>query len=143
MRIDSCVLPFKSQPALNTEILTLPSGQAAEGAQLDALNSTGKVPFTPTPDQVNSAAFKVIVGAPKYTSSGDLVGTIYDGLNTNGLAEVKTGSSVLDSSYQLRLQTYGSLINDTPLTIYTNRPVNSTFQQYLKNWDVGVQPLPK
>jgi len=92
---------------------------------------------------VNSAAFKVIVGAPKYTSSGDLVGTIYDGLNTNGLAEVKTGSSVLDSSYQLRLQTYGSLINDTPLTIYTNRPVNSTFQQYLKNWDVGVQPLPK
>lgn len=120
----------------------LVSGQAAEAQQLSALNSTGKVPFTPTPDQVNSAAFQVIVGPPQYTASGDLVSTIYDGLNEDGLAEIKTGSSTLDSSYQLRLQTYGALVNDTPLTIYTSRPVNPTFQNYLNNWGVSVQPLP-
>ncbi|GLQ51351.1 hypothetical protein ACFFJT_09110 [Dyella flava] len=118
------------------------SGQAAEAQQLAALNSTGKVPFTPTPDQVNSAAFQVIVGPAQYTASGDLVSTIYDGLNADGLAEIKTGSSTLDSSYQLRLQTYGALVNDTPLTIYTSRPVNPTFQNYLNNWGVSVQPLP-
>ncbi|WP_221437774.1 putative Ig domain-containing protein [Rhodanobacter sp. A1T4] len=122
----------------------LVSGQAAEPQQLAALNSTGKVPFTPSPDQVNSAAFQVIVGKPQYTASGDLVGTIYDGLNEDGLAEIKTGSSTLDSSYQLRLQTYGALVNDppTPLTIYTSRPVNPTFQNYLTRWGVSVQPLP-
>ncbi|WP_161805639.1 hypothetical protein, partial [Frateuria defendens] len=92
--------------------------------------------------QVNSAAFKVIVGEPKYTASGDLVGTIYDGANFGGLAELKNGSSVLDSSYQLRLQTYGSLINDMPFTIYTSRPVNPAFQGYLTRWGVSVQPLP-
>jgi filamentous hemagglutinin len=118
------------------------SGQAAEAEQLAALNSSGKVPFTPTPDQVNSAAFKVIVGEPKYTASGDLVGTIYDGSTTDGLAEIKTGSSVLDSSYQLRLQTYGSLVNDTPFSIYTNRAVNPTFLDYLTRWGVSVKPLP-
>jgi filamentous hemagglutinin len=119
------------------------SGQAAEAGQLAALNSTGKVTFTPTPDQVNSAAFNLIVGQPKYTPSGTLVGTIYDGSTTGGLAELKNGSSPLDSSYQLRLQTYGSLINNTPLTIYTSRPVNPTFGQWLSNWGVSVQPLPK
>jgi len=119
------------------------SGQAAEAGQLAALNSTGKVTFTPTPDQVNSAAFNLIVGQPKYTPSGDLVGTIYDGSTMSGLAELKNGSSPLDSSYQLRLQTYGSLINNTPLTIYTSRPVNPTFGQWLSNWGVSVQPLPK
>lgn len=118
------------------------SGQAAEAQQLTALNSTGKVPFTPTPDQVNSAAFKVIVGDAKYTSSGDLVGPIYDGLNLDGLAELKNGSSVLSSSYQLRLQTYGALVNDSPLTIYTSRPVNPVFQDYLTRWGVSVKPLP-
>ncbi|MBB6249434.1 hypothetical protein HDE80_004511 [Rhodanobacter sp. A1T4] len=86
----------------------------------------------------------MIVGKPQYTASGDLVGTIYDGLNEDGLAEIKTGSSTLDSSYQLRLQTYGALVNDppTPLTIYTSRPVNPTFQNYLTRWGVSVQPLP-
>ncbi len=55
---------------------------------------------------------------------------------------LKNGSSVLDSSYQLRLQTYGSLINDMPFTIYTSRPVNPAFQGYLTRWGVSVQPLP-
>ena len=85
----------------------------------------------------------MIVGTPKYTASGDLVGTIYDGANPAGLAELKNGSSVLDSSYQLRLQTYGALANDTPLTIYTDRPVNPVFLDYLTRWGVTVQATPK
>ena len=121
------------------------SGQAAEAGQLEALNSSGKVLFTPTPEQANSAAFQLIVGDPQYTASGDLVGTIYDGQNADGLIELKNGSSMLNSSYQLRLETYGSLVNGengTPFSIYTSRPVNPTFQQYLTNWGVSVQPLP-
>ncbi len=55
------------------------SGQLAEGPILDSLGSSGKVPFTPTADQINSAAFNVIVGEPQYTSTGAPVGTIFDG----------------------------------------------------------------
>ena len=117
-------------------------GQNVEAAYLNALGSTGKVPFTPTPEQVDSVAFKVIVGGAKYADSGELVGTIYDGASGKGLAEVKTGSSSLESSYQLRLQTYGSVVKGAPLTIYTSRPVNPTFMNYLTRWGVKVEPLP-
>lgn len=120
----------------------LRAGIAAEPELVAAIGSSGKVPFTPTEAQVNSAAFRVIVGEPKYTPAGALEGTIYDGLTAGGLAEIKTGSSVLDSSYQLRLQTYGALVNDLPYTIYTSRPVNPTFDRYLTTWGVAVKPLP-
>ncbi|KVN42198.1 adhesin [Burkholderia pyrrocinia] len=119
------------------------AGQSAEAAQLAALNSSGKVPFTPTPEQVNSAAFNVIVGQPKYTPSGDLVGVIFDGNTPGGLVEIKNGTSPLDSSYQVRLETFGSLINNTQFTILTNRPVNPTFSQWLERWGVKVAPLPQ
>jgi len=62
--------------------------------------------------------------------------------SADGLAEIKTGTHTLDSSYQLRLQTYGSVVNDTPLTIYTSRPVSPTFSDYLTRWGVSVKPLP-
>ncbi|WP_325089071.1 hypothetical protein [Burkholderia contaminans] len=119
------------------------NGKAVEGGQLNALQSAGKITFQPSLDQVNSVAFQLIVGQPRYTPSGSLVSTIYDGSTTTGLAELKNGSSSLGSSYQLRLQTYGSVVNGTPFTIYTSRPVNPTFSQYLNNWGVTVKPLPK
>ncbi|AEF99541.1 RHS repeat-associated core domain-containing protein [Methylomonas methanica] len=119
------------------------SGQIAEAEQLAALNSSGKVSFTPTATQIDSAAFKIIVGEAKYTAAGTPVGTIYDGSIASGLAEIKNGASTLNSSYQLRLQTYGSLVNNTPYSIYTSRPVNQTFQEWLTNWGVSVKPLPK
>lgn len=119
------------------------AGKAAEVEQLDALGAGPQVSFTPTQAQIDSSAFKVIVGDAKYTAEGNPVGTIYDGTIGNGLGEIKTGTSPLDSSYQLRLQTYGSLLNDTPYTIYTSRPVNPTFSDLLTRWGVNVQPLPK
>jgi len=61
----------------------------------------------------------------------------------SALGEIKTGSSVLDSSYRLRLQTYGTLVNDMPFTIYTSRPFNATFGAWLTRWGVTAQPLPK
>ncbi|MDB6010071.1 MAG: repeat-associated core domain protein [Gammaproteobacteria bacterium] len=56
------------------------------------------------------------------------------GVNQDGLAEVKTGESELSSSYQRRLEVYGAVVNDTPLTIYTDRPINPTFRDYLTRW---------
>ena len=120
----------------------LRSGQLAEGSILDSIGSTGKVAFTPTADQINSAAFQVIVGDARYTATGAPVSTIFDAATAAGLAEVKTGSSVLNSSYQLRLQTYASLVTEQPFTLYTSRPINAEFSQWLSRWGVGVQPLP-
>ena len=121
----------------------LVAGRLAEPGILQALGSSGKVSFQPTPAQANSAAFRVIVGEPEYTAGGQLVGTVYDGAIGNGvLAEIKTGQSVLSSSYQLRLQTYGALVNDTPFSIYTSRPLNNTFNDWLVRWGVDVKPLP-
>ncbi|MDR2240738.1 MAG: hypothetical protein LBE33_09875 [Zoogloeaceae bacterium] len=129
--------------AESAAINPLRAGQLAEIEQLNALGSGGKVAFTPTQAQIDSATFKLIVGDAKYTAQGTPVGTIYDASLGTGLGEIKTGSSVLNSSYQLRLQTYGSLVNDTPFTIFTSRPVNPTFGDWLTRWGVEVKPLPR
>jgi RHS repeat-associated protein len=111
-----------------------------ESDRLAALNVPKNTTlFQPTSDQVQSAAFQVIVGPPQYTAGGQLVGTISDGTAGGGLLEIKGGSSTLNSSYQLRLQTYNSVVNNVPLTIETTRPVNPTFMNYLQNWGVTVK----
>jgi RHS repeat-associated protein len=93
--------------------------------------------FRPTLEQTKSAAFSVIVGQAKRTSVGQFVGTIVDSTEF-GLLEIKSGSSVLDSTYQLRLQVYQSVVNKIPLTIESSRPVNQAFLDYLTRWGVNV-----
>jgi RHS repeat-associated protein len=116
----------------------LSAGVDYEAARLAARDvSKNTTIFQPTPEQVDSAAFQVIVGEPQYTAGGQLVGTIYDSTQ-GGLLEIKGGSSTLNSSYQLRLQVYNSVVNDTPLTLETTRPINSTFMNYLNRWGVNV-----
>jgi filamentous hemagglutinin len=67
------------------------AGQAAEARQLGLLNLAGNnTVFRPTADQINSAAFNVIVGEARYTPSGLPVGTAFDSL-TAGFSEIKTG----------------------------------------------------
>ena len=81
------------------------------------------------------------MGEPRFTAGGLPVGTVID-VTQGGFVELKTGLSVLNSSYQLRLQTYRSFIEDTPYTIETMRPINPTFQDYLQRWGVTVEPPP-
>jgi filamentous hemagglutinin len=94
----------------------------------------GTTVWRPTPAQMNSAAFNVIVGRPKFTPKGDPVGVIVDSV---GL-ELKGGSSMLESSYQLRLMTYRALVLQEPLTIRTTRPINPTFEAWLGRWGVSI-----
>jgi hypothetical protein len=84
---------------------------------------------------MDSAAFRVVVGQPKFTRRGEAVGTIPDSI---GL-EIKGGDSPLGSSYQLRLMTYRALIEDEPLTILTTRPVVQSFEDWLTRWGVGIE----
>jgi hypothetical protein len=93
--------------------------------------------WRPTQADMDSAAFKVIVGEPKFTPGGLPKGTIFDG-TLGGNLEIKGGSSTLDSTYQLRLQTYRSLKTNTPLTIETTRPINPSFKEWLDRWGVSV-----
>lgn len=86
---------------------------------------------------MESALFAVIVGPAKFTRGGKPVGTIFD-VSGPGFTERKSGSSVLDSSYQLRLQTYRAVSTHAPFTISTTRPVNPSFQQWLDSWGVAV-----
>jgi hypothetical protein len=79
----------------------------------------------------------VIVGDAKYTQTGLLRGTVPDSTQ-GGLLEIKSGTSVLDSSYQMRLQVYRSLKEGVSHTIDTTRPVNPTFQAWLERWGVTV-----
>ena len=94
--------------------------------------------WRPTIEQTQSAAFKVIVGKPKYTSGGLLRGSILEATEP-GFLEIKSGRSVLNSTYQLRLQTYRSLVEDTPYTIRTTRPVNPQFRSWLERWGVTIE----
>jgi hypothetical protein len=57
-----------------------------------------------------------------------------------GFLEIKTGKSVLNSSYQMRLQNYRSLMENTPYTIQTSRPINQ-FKAWLDFWGVTVEGL--
>jgi hypothetical protein len=116
----------------------LRAGQLHEAEQLARLGvEKNNLVFRPSVEQANSAAFKVIVGEPKYTPGGQLKGTIFDGAE-NGYLEIKGGKSELNSTYQLRLQTYKATIDNKPFTIQTTRPVNSQFQTWLDTWGVNV-----
>jgi RHS repeat-associated protein len=121
---------------------TLRAGQLVEAPALKAIGSTGKVVFRPSPEEMKGATFKLIVGDAKFTATGTPRGTVFDGRAGIGLAEIKSGASVLSSSYQLRLQTYASLIKSHPFTIYTSRPVNAEFGAWLRRWGVSIKPIP-
>jgi hypothetical protein len=113
----------------------LTAGQTFEADQLSALGiDKNRTVLRPTLDQVNSPTFQAIVGDAQYTGEGEFKGTIFDGTQ-NGNLEIKGGTSALQSTYQLRLQTYFSVTNDQPYTIMTTRPVSADFQKWL---DFGV-----
>jgi hypothetical protein len=124
----------------------LKEGVARETARLDAI---GKGPNTivwrPELADIESSAFKIIVGTAKKTPKGEWVGTKFDSVD-GGLLEIKHGSSVLGSSYQLRLQTYYFLKNpdnipELTFTLQSQRPINSAFEVWLKRWGVIVEKI--
>jgi hypothetical protein len=121
----------------------LKSGLAAEAMALEALKiSKNTAVWRPTMEQTRSLAFKSIVGDPRFTTTGLARGTVLDSVES-GFTEIKSGSSTLDSTYQLRLQTYRALLEKQPLTIYTNRPVDLQFGQWLGPRGVQIEPLPE
>jgi filamentous hemagglutinin len=116
-------------------------GKQVEAAELKALGLDPEtVTWRPEPWRIETATFKAIVGPAEYTPSGRLRGTILDATD-GGFLEIKYGRSVLSSTYQMRLQTYRSLIEDTPYAIRTSRPLNPRFKAYLDFWGVSVEPL--
>jgi len=134
-RVRTGLAKIRTQPG-SPQHLT--RGRAFEAQQLAEIGAPKNTTvWRPTRAQTESAAFETIVGEPKFTPGGSPVGTILD---TAGL-EIKGGVSPLGSSYQLRLQTYRSLVLDEPLTIVTTRPVRSTFQAYLERWGVTVESI--
>jgi hypothetical protein len=120
----------------------LTSGQIAEAQALQMLKLAKNTEvWRPSPEQIGSEDFVSIVGSPHYTATGLARGTVLDSVIA-GFSEIKSGSSVLDSTYQLRLQTYRSIIEKKPLTIYTSRPVDAHFGQWLHPHGVSIKPLP-
>jgi hypothetical protein len=96
--------------------------------------------WRPTIEQTQGAAFQVIVGVPKFTKGVLLKGTIFDATEA-GLLEIKSGASALTSTYQLRLQTYLSVLKSQPYIIRTTRPINPAFGDWLKRWGVKVEVI--
>lgn len=122
--------------------------------EAEELASLGVEKYTttrrPTEAQIQSTAFKIIVGKPKYTKGGQPVGTIFDSAGEL-LLEIKGGRSTLNSSYQLRLQTYFFLVDNADLAvrnlpailykIRTTRPINPTFRAWLQSWGVVIEEV--
>lgn len=136
--MESLVARARGTLAGNTTANPLRAGQVHEAEQLAKLGvEKNSSVFRPTAEQVETATFKAIVGEPKYTRGGQLKGTIFDGTQ-GGYLEIKGGTSELNSTYQLRLQTYKATIDNQPFTIQTTRPVNPEFQRWLEFWGVNV-----
>jgi hypothetical protein len=92
--------------------------------------------FQPTPEDLASSAFRVIVGPPKFNpNTGEPVGTSLDG---DPSLEIKSGDSTLGSTYQLRLQVFRSVQLSITHTIRTTRPINATFRGWLQRWGVEI-----
>jgi filamentous hemagglutinin len=122
---------------------SLASGQAAETRALGALSMAKNTDvWRPSPQQIGSEAFRAIVGDPRYTSRGLARGTVLDSTE-KGLVEIKSGSSELDSTYQLRLQTFRSVVEKRHLTLYTSRIVPSSLRRWFSPKGVEVKPLPE
>lgn len=120
----------------------LASGLALEAQALQALHlAKNKEVWRPSPEQISSVNFRAIVGAPHFTATGLARGTVLDSVAA-GLAEIKSGGSTLESTYQLRLQTYRSVVERKPLTIYTSRPIDVDFGHWLNPHGVAIKPLP-
>lgn len=117
----------------------LVEGRAFEAQQLGELGlPKNTAVWRPSAAQMDSAAFRTVVGEPKFTPGGQSVGVIVDSLGPESGLEIKGGSSPLGSSYQLRLMTYRALVENQPLTILTTRPVVQSFFDYLTRWGVTV-----
>jgi hypothetical protein len=122
--------------------VALVSGLVMEAHALQALHLPKNTEvWRPSPEQVGSLDFREIVGSPHYTATGLARGTVLDSVAA-GLAEIKSGGSTLESTYQLRLQTYRSIVEKKPLTIYTSRPVDVDFGHWLNPHGVAIKPLP-
>jgi Domain of unknown function (DUF4157) len=117
----------------------LPEGTVAEDKELlrRGLTREDKVPWQPGPEIFKDPNFAKIVGLPEYTDEGELVGVILDG---PGL-ELKSGSSVLTSTYQLRLMVYRSQLLHEPLELCTSRPIAAAFRQWLVRYGVKITLL--
>jgi hypothetical protein len=117
----------------------LRAGQIFEAEQLEGLGIPKEThTLRPSVEQTNSAAFRVIVGEPKFTPGGLPRGTIFDA-SQGGFLEIKGGASVLRSTYQLRLQTYFSLKMRVPFTLRSTRPIEAGFDAWLTRWGVNVE----
>lgn len=117
-------------------------GQAAEARALEALRLEKNTEvWRPSPEQVGSDSFRRIVGDARYTATGLARGTVLDSVEP-GLAEVKSGASMLESSYQLRLQAFRAAAERRPLTLYTSRPLGPGLGHWLGPHGVRVSPLP-
>ncbi|WP_294122236.1 LysM peptidoglycan-binding domain-containing protein [Sphingomonas sp.] len=117
----------------------LAAGVADEAAWMAEMgfDNSSKALWRPSAAEIDSQLFQDIVGTAKYTPGGKPVGTIFDAID-GGFFERKSGSSTLNSSYQLRLQTYRSVSTGTDFTLSTARPINPTFNQWLNRWGVNV-----
>ena len=113
---------------------------------MDAIEKLANtIVWRPELADIESSAFKVIVGPAKLTPKGKFVGIKFDSLSGE-LLEIKHGKSVLDSSYQLRLETYFYLKKSqvdptTRFILQSERPINPLFDAWLERWGVLVEKI--
>lgn len=132
----------KKEPISPGMLNVFSEGKAAEEKILRLLQlDKNKELWRPTDEQIESVKFKEIVGNIKFTKRGLYKGTVLDSTEC-GYTEIKSGKSPLRASYQLRLQTYKSVIDNRPFTIYTDRPTNNEFNRWSSLYNIKIKPIP-
>ena len=134
---DLQVLVHNNRKCGNSETVTpMEQGRIDERTQIEADGRThNNTVFRPTEEQVNSIEFHEIVGEAEYTAGGKIKGTIVDmhgEPNGKPNVEIKSGKSLLSSSYQLRLQVYQSTVEKIPYVLRTSRPVSSPLRELIE-----------
>jgi len=134
---------FPAKPNAPGMLQALTDGREAEERILKDLNlGKNKIIWRPTQEQIESPLFKKIVGVCQYTKQGIHKGTVLDSTD-GGYTEIKSGSSMIYPTRQIRLQTFKATIDEKTLTIYTDRPISDELKRWSKTYGVKLMPLPK
>jgi hypothetical protein len=134
------ILSRQAEPAIPP---VLASGQKVESSALEQLHrAKNRDIYRPTEGQIESEEFKHIVGPARYTPRGYAQGTVMD-VADGAFAEIKSGSSVLEPTYQLKLQAFRALAENRPLVIYTNRQISPELREKIAGLPVAIEPLPQ
>jgi hypothetical protein len=67
---------------------------------------------------------------------------VVDSDDQMSLAEIKSGQSPLEPTYQLKLQAFRAVVESRRLQIFTSQPIDPSLRAWLSPLGIKIDPMP-